>query len=86
MNLSQLDGMKVWVEGQPQTRCYSNASGYVRHLTGRDHERADTIVAMQTLITEGIDSGISPRSMTNILKAARVNAADPVRDDGLGLR
>ncbi|MCC7267746.1 MAG: type II toxin-antitoxin system ParD family antitoxin [Caulobacteraceae bacterium] len=71
MNVSLPDAMKEWVEGRSQTGRYSNASDYVRDLIRRDQERDEKVRAMQTLIDEAIESGVSPRSMQEILADAR---------------
>ncbi len=71
MNVSLPDPMKDWVEAQARTGRYSNASDYVRDLIRRDQERADKIARMQLLLTEGLESGISDRSMDDIAAAAR---------------
>jgi len=71
MNVSLPDAMKQWVEGQTRTGRYSNASDYVRDLIRRDQERADKIAAMQDLVTEALESGISPNSMEDIRAMAR---------------
>ncbi len=71
MNVSLPDPMKEWVEAQSQTGRYSNASDYIRDLIRRDQTRADQIVAMQARVSEAIDSGVSPRSMQDILVSAR---------------
>lgn len=71
MNVSLPDPMKDWVEAQARTGRYSNASDYVRDLIRRDQERAEKIAHMQRLLTEGLDSGISPDSMADIAAAAR---------------
>ena len=71
MNVSLPDAMKDWVDGQAQTGRYSNASDYVRDLIRRDQERADKIAAMQRLIDEAEESGVSPLSMTEIRAEAR---------------
>ncbi len=71
MNVSIPDPMKDWVEAQTRTGRYSNASDYVRDLIRRDQDRAGSIADVQRLITEGIDSGISDRSMTHVLDSAR---------------
>jgi antitoxin ParD1/3/4 len=71
--------MKDWVEAQAQTGRYSNASDYVRDLIRRDQERADKLQQLQKLITEGVESGISDRSISDILKAARAQAAGLAR-------
>jgi antitoxin ParD1/3/4 len=76
MNVSLPDPMKDWVEAQAQTGRYSNASDYVRDLIRRDQERADKLQELQKLITEGVESGISDRSISDILKAARAQAAE----------
>ena len=75
MNVSLPDEMKTWVEDQTETGRYSNASDYVRDLIRRDQERRDKIAHMQTLITEAVESGVSKKSMDDILKAARKMAA-----------
>lgn len=79
MNVSLPDPMKDWVEAQAQTGRYSNASDYVRDLIRRDQERADKLQQLQKLITEGVESGISDRSISDILKAARAQAAGLAR-------
>jgi len=76
MNVSLPDAMKAWVEEQAGTGRYSNASDYVRDLIRRDQERADRITAMQRLIDEAEDSGVSTKSMSEILAAARLKAGE----------
>ena len=71
MNVSLPDAMKDWVEGRAETGRYSNASDYVRDLIRRDQERAEKIAAMQRLIDEAEESGVSSSSMDDILAAAR---------------
>jgi len=74
MNVSLPDAMKAWVEGQSGSGRYSNASDYVRDLIRRDQERAAKIEAMQRLIDEAEASGVSTRSMAEILDDARRRA------------
>ena len=74
MNVSLPDAMKDWVEGQARTGRYSNASDYVRDLIRRDQEREGKIAAMQRLIDEAEESGVSPHSMADILVEARHRA------------
>jgi antitoxin ParD1/3/4 len=74
MNVSLPDAMKEWVEARARSGHYSNASDYVRDLVRRDQERRRVIAELQTLISEGIDSGVSERSMGDILVAARAAA------------
>lgn len=74
MNVSLPDAMKDWVEGQARTGRYSNASDYVRDLIRRDQERASKIVAMQRLVDEARESGVSELSMSDVLSVARQRA------------
>ncbi|MBX3518269.1 MAG: type II toxin-antitoxin system ParD family antitoxin [Rhodospirillales bacterium] len=74
MNISLPDAMKDWVETQARTGRYSNASDYVRDLIRRDQERADTLTELQALLTEGLESGVSERTIDDVLKAARQKA------------
>ena len=74
MNVSLPDAMKEWVEAQAGSGRYSNASDYVRDLVRRDQERARVIAELQTVISQGIDSGVSDRSMGDIRVAARAAA------------
>jgi len=82
MNVSLPDPMKDWVEMQARSGRYSNASDYVRDLIRRDQERADKLAELQRLITEGLESGVSERSIDEVLDAARRQARG-VRDHGL---
>lgn len=74
MNISLPDPMKDWVEAQARTGRYSNASDYVRDLIRRDQERADRLAELQKLLNEGLESGVSDRTIDNVLKAAREQA------------
>jgi antitoxin ParD1/3/4 len=74
MNISLPDPLKTWVERQAQSGRYSNASDYVRDLIRRDQERAAGHAELQHLIDEGVASGVSARSMDDLLKAARRQA------------
>lgn len=80
MNVSLPDAMKEWVEAQAGTGRYSNASDYVRDLIRRDQERADKVAELQKLITEGVESGISTRSIADVLQDARERVASNARD------
>ena len=74
MNVSLPDPMKHWVEAQTRSGRYSNESDYVRDLIRRDQERAAKQAELQALINEGMASGISERSMDEVLEAARAAA------------
>ena len=74
MNISLPDPMKRWVEDQAETGRYSNSSDYVRDLIRRDQERAEKIANMQRVVNEGLASGVSARSMDEIMAEARRRA------------
>ena len=74
MNVSLPNPMKDWVEAQARTGRYSNASDYVRDLIRQDQERTNKIAEMQNLITAGLESGASDRSMEQVLEDARRHA------------
>lgn len=57
MNVSLPDAMKAWVEAQVDGGRYGDASAYVRDLIRRDRARKDAIAALQTAVTDGIESG-----------------------------
>jgi antitoxin ParD1/3/4 len=80
MNVSLPDLMKDWVEEQARTGRYSNASDYVRDLIRRDQERADKLAELQRLVTEGIESGVSDRTIGDLLNAARKQAPGAARN------
>lgn len=71
MNVSLPDPMKNWVEEQSQTGKYSNSSDYVRDLIRRDQNRAEKIAHMQALVSEGLNSGDSTKTIEEILVEAR---------------
>jgi len=71
MNVSLPDQMKDWVEEQARSGRYSNASDYVRDLIRRDQERSAKIAHLQALVTDALESGISQKSMDDILTEAR---------------
>ena len=75
MNVSLPDPMKDWVEAQARSGRYSNASDYVRDLIRRDQERADRIARLQSLLSEGLESGVAPDSMEEIAATARAALA-----------
>ena len=57
MNISLPEPMKAWVERQADGGRYGNASDYVRDLIRKDQERKTAIEALQTAVSEGVNSG-----------------------------
>ena len=74
MNISFPDPMKDWVETQTSSGRYDNASEYVRDLIRHDQDRASKISAMQKLVDEAFESGVSDTSLDDIWAAARERA------------
>lgn len=70
MNISLPDQMKQWVEEQVATGRYANASDYIRDLVRQSQdeqaERERGIAEVQALIDEGLESGVSDRTVEDI--------------------
>lgn len=67
MNISLPQQMKEWVESRTADGRYANASDYVRDLIRRDQDKAEKIAHMQRLIDEAEASGISDRTVEDII-------------------
>ena len=74
MNISLPGPMKDWVETQTSSGRYDNASEYVRDLIRHDQDRASKISAMQKLVDEAFESGVSDKSLDDIWTAAQRRA------------
>lgn len=66
MNISLPDQMKDWVESRTRDGRYSNSSDYVRDLIRRDQRRIEEIAELDALIQEGIDSGLTDKTVEDI--------------------
>ncbi|NDY95016.1 type II toxin-antitoxin system ParD family antitoxin [Wenzhouxiangella limi] len=75
MNVSLPAEMKRWVEQQAHSGRFSNSSDYVRDLIRRDQERRAKIAHLQQLIDEGLESGVSNMTMSDIRREARSKLA-----------
>ena len=71
MNISLPDPMRDWVEKQINAGQYSSNSDYVRDLIRRDQQQREKHVALQRAITEGLESGVSDRSVSEIIEEAK---------------
>lgn len=76
MNISLPDEMKEWVEEQAKGGRYGNSSDYVRDLIRRDQE---AIAELQALVGEGLNSGISDKSLDEIFADAKRNAVQHIQ-------
>lgn len=79
MNVSVPEPMKDWCEAQVREGRYATTSDYVRDLIRRDQDSQSGVRALQAAIDEGLASGLSPRSLDEILAEARARAERPTR-------
>lgn len=71
--------MEDWVKAQIEAGRYANDSEYFRDLIRRDQERREREAELRMLIREGIDSGVSERTVPEIMKRVE----DRMRQDGV---
>jgi antitoxin ParD1/3/4 len=76
MNISIPDKLKGWAEARVAEGRYSSTSDYVRDLVRRDQEQAEKLARLQAAIDEGLASGVSDRTIEDII-------ADRRKRDGL---
>lgn len=74
MNVSLPDQMREWVDARAKSGRYGNASDYIRDLIRHDQEREAKIVNMQMLVDEARASGLSERTVDDVISAARAKA------------
>lgn len=82
MNISLPDPMKEWVETQTSSGRYDNASEYVRDLIRHDQDRALKISALQKLVDEAFESGMSEKGLDDIWAAAKARVQAQASSDG----
>ena len=64
------DQQDEWIKARIGAGSYTNDSEYIRDLIRKDQERHAKIAAMQKLIDEAEESGVSPRSGDEIFAEA----------------
>ena len=82
MNVSVPERMKDWCEAQVRQGRYSTTSDYVRDLIRRDQDNQASIKALQAAIDDGLASGLSGRTIDEILAEARRRADNAAADEG----
>jgi len=82
MNVSVPDPMKDWCEAQVRKGRYATTSDYVRDLIRRDQDNRTGVAALQAAIDDGLASGVSSRSLDEILTEARARADKPAPNEG----
>ena len=68
------DAIKEWVEEQARSGRYGNTSDYVCQLIRHGQERKYKIAHMQALVDESLDSGVSEKTVAEILRQAKTLA------------
>ncbi len=71
MNISIPDKLKGWVDARVAEGRYSSTSDHVRDLVRRDQEQEEKLRRLQAAIDEGRASGISKRSIEDIIADGR---------------
>ncbi len=61
----------AWIKSQVESGQYGNDSEYLRELIRHDQEYKNKIELLRFALIEGEESGISERSMTDILNDAK---------------
>ena len=75
VTISMPDQMSAWVEAQIETGRYGNVSEYFRDLVRQDQDRRDAAIAeLRILLDRAEASGLSDRSLPEVLDAARAEA------------
>jgi len=67
MNISLPAQMKAWVEAQTEDGKYANSSDLIRDLIRREQIKQEKIAAMNEKIEEGFASGVSNKSLDQIM-------------------
>lgn len=57
------DTQDAWIKAQIARGAFTNDSEYIRDLVRRDQEAQAKLTDLRKAITEGIDSGVSSRSL-----------------------
>ena len=76
MNVSIPDKLKGWAEQRVAEGRYSSTSDYVRDLVRRDQEAEEARRRLQAAIDEGRASGISTRSVEDIIADNRARRGE----------
>jgi antitoxin ParD1/3/4 len=62
------DKQDKWIKSQIKAGEFTNDSEYLRDLVRRDQAKKAKFSALKAAITEGMDSGISDKSVPDIMK------------------
>jgi antitoxin ParD1/3/4 len=62
------DKQDQWIKAQIAAGEYTNDSEYIRDLVRRDQEENAKFLALKQAIQEGLNSGVSDKSVTDIME------------------
>ena len=65
-----------WIKSQIEEGLYTNDSEYIRDLIRKDQESKQRLSELKLAIQEGIDSGVSNRTIEDIWKEAEQRHAN----------
>jgi antitoxin ParD1/3/4 len=74
--LSLPDPLSEWAEKEAANNNFDSVGDYVESLLQEERERKDALAEFDQLVQEGLDSGISDRTMDDILADAKQQAYD----------
>ena len=75
LTISMPNQMNEWVEAQSSAGRYGNVSEYFRDLVRRDQERKESAInELRAMLDRAEASGISEKSLPEVLEAARQEA------------
>lgn len=60
------DAQDIWIKAQIARGTFTNVSEYIRDLVRRDQEEQGKLAELRKAMNEGIDSGLSERSLDDI--------------------
>lgn len=70
------DTQDAWIKRQIARGAFTNDSEYIRDLVRRDQEAEARLADLRQAIAEGLDSGVSERSLDQIWAEAEARAAN----------
>lgn len=70
--LTFTDQQDLWIKSQIEGGDFTNESEYIRHLIRQDQDRKSKFQDLKIAIQEGIDSGVSTKSFSEILRNVEV--------------
>lgn len=66
--LTFTDQQDKWIKAQIEAGEFTNESEYVRHLIRQDQAKSTKFLELREAIQKGIDSGVSERTLPEIMK------------------